>query len=279
MRVSQAELAVNTVNDTQSKSTKGPPNTPWGAPRRDHGAYELKFLLPDAVADAVLHWARTHLVPDPHADAALGDGYRVNSVYFDSAEWDVYHRVGWGRRRKFRLRRYGGEARVFLERKLKSSGLVRKRRTPVAESELAALEADSPPLGWPGHWFHRRVVARRLAPKCQIAYERIARIGMTPEGPVRFTLDRHIRCRAAAGFGVPGLVDGVPLLTGQSIVELKFGVAMPALFKTLTAQWALSPASVSKYRLSVAACGLATTTPRHSPDRPGHDLATLMHYA
>jgi hypothetical protein len=55
---------------------------------------------------------------------------------------------------------------------------------------------------------------------------------------------------------VPCLADGAAILTGQSIVEFKFRVAMPALFKDLIHEFSLTPSSVSKYRLSVEACGL-----------------------
>jgi hypothetical protein len=214
------------------------------------------------------------LAPDPYADPSVGDGYRVNSLYFDTAGLDVYHRVRSFDRRTFRLRRYGSEPHVFLERKSKSRGLVRKRRTAVPESELVLLtnehhadhRSDAASLGgtgggsteppWPGLWFHRRLAKRQLGPKTQISYERVARVGMTPEGAIRFTVDRHVRCSAAAGLDVPCIVAGATMLDGQSIVELKFHVAMPALFKDLMYEFSLTPSSVSKYRLSVEACGL-----------------------
>jgi hypothetical protein len=220
------------------------------------GSFELKFLLADPLADEILKLARSSLAPDPHADAAFGDGYRVNSLYFDTADLSVYHRFGSFGRRKFRLRRYGSESRVFLERKSKSRGLVKKRRTAVPEHELAALADASAEPNWPGIWFHRRLTTRQLAPKTQISYERVARVGMAPEGTIRLTVDRHVHCRPATSLTVPSLVDGAAILTGQSIVEFKFHVAMPALFKNLIHEFALAPGSVSKYRLSVDACGL-----------------------
>jgi hypothetical protein len=238
------------------------------------GSYELKFLLADSLADVILGLARTCLAPDPHADQTLGDGYRVNSLYFDTADLDVYHRFGSFGRRKYRLRRYGSESRVFLERKSKSCGLVTKRRTAIPESELVLLDTfhhgpyvrENAELirvdgshvhsDWSGWWFHRRLAKRQLEPKAQISYERVARMGITPEGVIRFTVDRHIRCRAASGLAVPSLADGTAILAGQSIVEFKFRVAMPALFKNLIHEFSLSPSSVSKYRLSVEESGL-----------------------
>ena len=247
---------VSNENTTGSVQRILPPNFITSAIQKSEGSSEVKFLLADSLADQILARVRASLAPDPHADHLLGDGYRVNSLYFDTASLDVYHRFGSFGRRKFRLRRYGSEPRVFLERKSKARGLVRKRRTAVCETELTALEAAKADPIWPGQWFHRRLVTRKLTPKTQLSYERIARVGMTPEGAIRFTVDRHIRCRAAAGLSVPCLVDGAAILTGQSIVEFKFRIAMPALFKNLIHEFAIAPGSVSKYRLSVEACGL-----------------------
>ena len=54
-------------------------------------------------------WARQHLAFDPHADASLGNAYRIHTLYLDTAELDVFHRTASYGRRKFRLRRYGNE--------------------------------------------------------------------------------------------------------------------------------------------------------------------------
>jgi hypothetical protein len=155
--------------------------------------------------------------------------------------------------------------------------LVRKRRTAVPEFDLSALDCATAEPNWPGHWFHRRVTTRRLAPKIQLSYERVARVGMAPEGTIRLTMDRHVRCRAATGLTVPCLVDGAAILTGTSIVEFKFHVAMPALFKNLIHEFTLSPTSVSKYRLSVDACGLngsANCNPEACAKMGSHASAT-----
>lgn len=223
---------------------------------KTQGTYELKFLLADATAEELLKRARQHLAADPHADSTLGDRYQITSLYFDTEELAVHRGLGSYGRRKFRLRRYGAESNVFLERKAKSGGLVRKRRTAIPESELELLEHPDPEPTWPGLWFHRRLTMLRLKPKCQVTYERVARVGMAPEGPIRFTVDRQICCRPAAGLACGCFIDGFVLLTGQSIVEFKFQVAMPALFKTWIHELLLTPTPASKYRKSVTACGL-----------------------
>src|SRR3954471_17584026 len=112
--------------------------------KRD-GAYEIKFLVPTATADAALAWARQHLAPDPHAQSGTdGDGYRVNSLYFDTQGLDVYRRNGSYGKSKYRVRRYGDESAIFLERKLKSGGLVSKKRTRIPDQELARLALLDP---------------------------------------------------------------------------------------------------------------------------------------
>src|SRR4029453_15707230 len=107
-----------------------PLHTATVSEKRDF-AHELKFLVSEAVAESALTWARANLSPDPFAGGAVGDGYRVNRVYFDTAGFDFYPRKGSYGRCKYRVRRYGMEPAVFLERKLKTRGLVGKRRTRV----------------------------------------------------------------------------------------------------------------------------------------------------
>src|SRR3954471_1307785 len=133
--------------------------------KRD-GAYEIKFLVPTATADAALAWARQHLAPDPHAQSGTdGDGYRVNSLYFDTANLDVYRRNGSYGKSKYRVRRYGAEPSIFLERKLKARSLVSTRRTRISDLELPRLAQTQLEPGWVGYWFGRRLVLRRLSPQ------------------------------------------------------------------------------------------------------------------
>lgn len=244
--------------------------------RRDF-AYELKFLVPDAVATEVLAWGRRHLPPDPHAELHADDRYRVTSLYFDTPQLDVFRGVGSNGRCKYRVRRYGAETALFLERKLKTRGLVGKRRTRIAAEALSHLAQPQPQPHWDGHWYLRRLRVRGLIPRMLISYERTARVGIGPAGPLRLTLDRELRCLAADGLAWNDCATGRPLLTGETILELKFRDRMPALFKQLIQQFALAAQPVSKYRLAVVACGLAaplvkpvSAKTKSSPEKPAH---------
>jgi hypothetical protein len=220
-------------------------------------AFELKFLLDPARSREAEDWARQCLTLDPHGDIALGGAYWTTSLYCDTPELDVYHRSPSYKRRKFRLRRYGVGPAVFLERKTKAGDRVAKRRVAVADAELAMLAHPMSLVTWPGHWFHRRLVARRLGPACRISYQRTAYVGAGADGPLRLTLDRRLRGLLTTEWDVTAFEGGQPLLDGQVILELKFRSALPRLFKELVTSLRLSPRAVSKYRLCREAWGLS----------------------
>jgi hypothetical protein len=218
--------------------------------------FERKFLVTEARARDVVAWAAHHLRPDPHAAPCSGGAYRVTSLYLDTAGLAVYHRRGSYGRAKYRVRRYDDATSVFLERKCKVEGRVRKRRTLVGAEELAYLAGDPPPADWPARWFSRRVGARGLVPTCLVSYGRVAHVGDGPRGPIRLTVDRDFLGRPASRFGLPSVADGEALFAGQAVVELKFRGAMPAPFKALVREHGLIPAAASKYRSALVACDL-----------------------
>lgn len=215
----------------------------------------MKFLVSPALADQIRGWARARLSPDPYAGGAAGDGYQINSLYFDTERFDVIHRRGSYGRSKLRIRRYGQGEVVFLERKLKTRGLLTKRRSIVKLDELERLAETEARHDWPGYWFHRRLLARGLSPVCQISYSRTARVAMTTYGPIRLTLDENLRALPAAGLWFSEQ-EALPVMNDQVILELKFRYGMPALFKYLVEEFALTPRPFSKYRQAAATLGL-----------------------
>ena len=94
-------------------------------------AWEIMFLITPSLAEQIRGWARTHLVPDPNAQGAHGDSYRITSLYFDTEQMDVFHRRGSYGRGKYRIRRYGQCEVSFLERKLRTRNQLTKRRSMV----------------------------------------------------------------------------------------------------------------------------------------------------
>lgn len=233
--------------------------------------YELKFLIDDDQAAEIMAWAKQHLDADCHADPSLGDGYRVNSLYLDTPDFDVFHGTQEFRQTKYRLRRYGSERLVWCELKQKSKGLVRKRRVAIEESELGQRLTTREEVDWVGSWFRDQLDAQCLRPVCQITYRRFARMRETHEGTVRLTIDDHLNAQLSRGWEVlSSSLEGTPLLTGQRILELKFHGAMPVMFRGLIEEQKLQVTSFSKYRTSVEKCvpqeWMSCNTPRGTDD-------------
>jgi len=228
-------------------------------------ASELKFVVSRAVAEQIRDWARARLSPDPNASDGSIDAYPITSLYFDTKHFDVFHRRGSFGRSKYRIRQYGGNGVAFLERKLKTRGLLTKRRSLVKLEELARLTGAETQRDWAGHWFLQRLLARRLQPACQISYRRTARVARTGYGPIRLTLDNDIRALPASGFAFHNGEKGTRLLENQVILELKYRFATPVLFKLLVEEFALNPQPISKYRLAAVALGLVADSSSNFP--------------
>jgi hypothetical protein len=184
----------------------------------------------------------------------------IRSVYFETNQFDVFHRTPTYKRRKFRLRRYGEEDGVYLERKTKSGDRVSKRRTLISGQELVKLAEITADPSWPGTWYQLSLLAKDLRPRCLLSYERVAHVGMSVEGPMRLTLDRNIHCALTDAHAFDRAQTGIPLLAEQTVLELKFRSTLPVLFKGLIQRMGLNPSGVSKYRLGIQAWGLAGTT-------------------
>lgn len=222
-------------------------------------AFELKFELSQDQVFRMKSWGARHLRPDPHG---VDGCYRVTSVYCDTPEFDVFHRSTGYRTGKLRLRRYGSGPAVFLERKVKRGDQIRKRRVEVVPEELqrlaTCLDGAIPPTAWPAGWFLDHAMKKQVAPTCRVGYRRTAYYGMSGRQSVRLTIDENMIGVAARGWEAQPLHEGLELLPGGALLELKFQDALPELFRTLLAELPLRTADVSKYRRCVRLCGLAT---------------------
>lgn len=213
------------------------------------GAREVKFLVSADRAAGILNWARSCLRPDPHAGGPSGDEYRTSTLYFDTTDLAVFNRRGSYGRSKYRIRRYGASDVAFLERKLRTSDMLSKRRTVIGASGLHHLVSSTDP-GEPYRWFVDRIAARRLAPICQVSYRRHALVGMGPYGPMRLTFDDEIKAQpnVTTLFAPDG---GRQVAAAQVIMEMKFCAEIPTVLKRLVEEFSLSPAAISKYRLAL----------------------------
>lgn len=235
--------------DTQLSSLSPAFRTPGAA---SVPAFEIKFLLSDVAAADVERQLLRALVPDPHADPALGGMYAISSLACDSPDFAVFFRDPKARNRKYRVRRYGASDVIYLERKRSKDGKVRKRRVEAAQSSLSSIAQGESPL--PSHdWFMRELQALDARPICLLRYHRRALFGVGPEGPMRVTFDRNIRATLALSWSFTPQGDERILLPGLVVCEFKFQAAMPSPMKSIVASLGLEPTGVSKYRTCVRA--------------------------
>ncbi|MCC6739167.1 MAG: polyphosphate polymerase domain-containing protein [Planctomycetia bacterium] len=221
----------------------------------DSFTYELKFLIPAAVAAQLEARARGEFCPDPHGDPALGGAYAVTTVYLDTPGFDVFHRARELEGAKLRVRRYGSGALVYLERKQRRGDRVQKRRSAVEGADLA-VRMGGVEAGWAGEWFRDEVAARLFQPVCRLDYERAAWFGTVDARHFRLTIDRRIAVSPACGWEPGEVREARPAFPGQAVCEMKFRDSLPAPLRAIVADFGLSPAGVSKYRQACALLGI-----------------------
>ena len=219
-------------------------------------ASEIKFVVDAALAPKLRDWARAHLKADPHGAGPFGDEYDTSSLYFDTAQLDVLNRRGSYGRAKYRVRRYNDAELVFLERKLRKRRMLVKRRTIERIDALPHLALAAPRRGEAAEWFHNRILLRKLQPVCQVTYHRTARVVMCDDGLARFTLDSAL---TATPIDAPEFTPsrGAGFLPGYVVLELKYRVYLPAIFRQLVEEFSLEATTMSKYRAAMSALGMA----------------------
>jgi hypothetical protein len=217
-------------------------------------AFEQKFLIDEATAAAVVATTREQLRLDPHADGSDG-AYSITTLYLDTPGFDVFHEAKALEGAKYRVRRYGHEAKVWLERKTRRGDRVWKRRT--------AVPIDAPQTG--ASWFHDEVRARDFRPVLAVAYRRAAYFGSGDQGPFRLTLDREITGTPRGTWDLSAVTSGTPLEPERVVCELKFRDALPSLFKQMVAALKLTPTKFSKYRRLLLATGVVAAGTTDAP--------------
>lgn len=237
-------------------------------------AYELKCVVSEEIADRLEQLLGSTLQLDPYVVAADHGHYTITTLSTDTPEWDCFHRVSGYAKRKYRVRRYGGESIVYLERKSRRGSRVCKQRNTVHLNDLSRLDLVLPgqlrnaethcevcsdhsvetESKWDGDQFRSEVSARRLVPVCLMTYQRRAWFGHSENGTIRWTLDRHLRGCRRDRWNLNADADLQPIIgENQVICEFKFRGAMPLLFKSAIQELQLSPGGFSKFRHCVSA--------------------------
>ena len=214
-------------------------------------SYEVKFILQESEAQAVEKLLKATMVLDNHGQAVLHGCYEITSLYFDTVDFAVFHRREGFQYEKHRLRRYGNEALVYLEKKTRFNQRVQKVRSAVALEDVPGEMLSQSRSG-----FGAELQDRKLVPVCKVTYLRKAYIGSSLMGPIRVTFDRSLRGSAETQFCVDPVLSATRLFDSETIVEFKFLAGMPAFFKQVMEQCRLIASPGSKYRSCISTLGL-----------------------
>ena len=101
--------------------------------------FELKYILPNSIADVIISSLKDNMVKDNHV--VIDDYYSVNSIYLDSPNLKCFEEklAGINERKKYRLRWYSeytpSKTSPFLEIKRKYESVIVKDRLPISSGD------------------------------------------------------------------------------------------------------------------------------------------------
>lgn len=237
--------------------------------------YELKYLVPERIAQAIRQAAAPDIQPDAHSAAHPHDGYRVCSLYLDSRDLLLYRHTDEGRHRRFklRLRAYNDEhnSPVFCEIKHRHGQVIVKQRVlvPRAAVEEALLghvcsysellrsgctDDTNCAEAWREFWRLRDQIG--AFGRLYVLYQREAYVGRQ-EQHARLTFDRQLLgCRYNPGDPLQIPTAGSSPTRQGVVLELKFEERFPIWMHQLVQRFQLERTSMPKYIECVRACGL-----------------------
>jgi len=218
--------------------------------------HELKYYLNDIQMEG-LQIKLSHLM-SMDDNSVNQSGYKVRSLYFDSADDECLFekQSGFLDRKKIRLRTYGGleNSTVKFEIKHKKGQLVRKDSVIVNKSdaeEICAgnyallLNYKNPVLDS----IYTTFLSRFYKPKVIVEYQRVA--FTMPVSNIRITFDKNLRSNINHLDLFSDVQDSMPvILEGKQILEVKYNEFLPAYLKKILAGVSAERMAISKYTLA-----------------------------
>ena len=222
--------------------------------------FELKYLVPEAVARAFEARLAPSLELDRFSAAAPTGDYPIVSLYLDSPDLRLFRESVDGRASRFKLRVRAYDdapgSPCFLEVKRRINAVVTKKRAGMdKDAARGVLAGAGPPAGVAVprsddlrvFRFCRDAIA--AGPVVLVRYARRAYEDDSP-GRLRVTFDRslaHAICREPEVRLSGPRWEAVPL--PGVIVEIKFASGFPPWLARLVRSFSLGPQSVSKYTI------------------------------
>lgn len=232
--------------------------------------YEFKYLVPASIVAGIREVARLYCEPDAYGADGI---YSVNSLYFDSWDWQLARQTLEGVRNRFklRMRTYGWaeDDVVFCEIKGRVGTSIVKNRALIDRKYAHGIaNGDPPPVGGfvtkkANHQKdldqYRMLMERYdLRPRVWIRYRREAYGSAFGDGS-RLTFDTELQAQMANDrhpyVPEPDAWRNLPLDGPPTILEMKFNGAFPQWMVRLTHAYDLTRLSVSKYVTGAVTCG------------------------
>ncbi len=237
--------------------------------------YELKYLISELEAAAIVRYIRPFLEYDRYSKLQRGGMYPIVSLYLDSEDMQLCKETLTGKKNRFklRIRSYTDEPEYprFFEIKRRINQVILKSRARVTDQDVPMLLKSRllPPQGFSTdeaalNQFQLYAATICAGPKVLIRYMRQA-FENTDENRVRVTFDREL-CykvteRPEVRLGGSGWQPNV-LTNGYVILEIKFTGTHPAWLTRMAALFNLQARSVSKFATSIEqACALGFCAP------------------
>ena len=234
--------------------------------------FEFKYILSAKKRNQVEQDLNHFLDYDPFVRDRENHRYFVRSLYYDDDHYSAFHDKidGLHTRSKFRVRTYSRDldtdSPFFLEIKGRHNNLVYKHRTPIAENtpnwrsmKGEMLSRQLLKLAEPSEVrteFEFQLHKRRIKPVALIDYERCPYISKY-DPDFRITFDEALRATYTDGL-FPGVkATSKRVLSGYTIVEVKFKYHLPSWFHQVIQAHELRRVSVSKIVSGMETLGLA----------------------
>lgn len=238
--------------------------------------HEIKYLISEARAAAIVQYIRPYLEPDRYSKLQRGGSYPIASLYLDSDNLRLCRESLTGQKNRFklRIRSYTDEPDYprFFEIKRRVNNVIIKSRARVMERDVPTLLAGLPlpPQDYTTdeealNQFQLYMRSIGAKPVVLVRYMRQAFEGHS-ETRVRVTFDRELYYNVTSApqvrLGGSGWQQN-SVTMGGVILEIKFTDRYPAWLSQMVQYLDLRQDSISKYATSIRqSCSLGFCAPR-----------------
>jgi VTC domain len=229
--------------------------------------YEFKYFVPAFRLAELRGMLLPFVKPDKFAALSANHEYTVRSIYFDSADFEMYHtkRDHLAHRMKVRLRSYNLEQEngaVFFEIKRKYEGPILKNRATLPYSTVkkifsgASLEECLPVTEKAENVrrFFYQIHRKHLQPVVTVIYEREVYLSNVTdlENDLRISMDKNLRSVPYPSIDELFIERDIQYpIQDHFILEVKFNKYCPGWLKPILAKMDLQKGPASKYVMCV----------------------------